>query len=157
MATQLPGAATQLPAATRLSRRRFVQTAALAAAGMSGSLAWPARSAAGDRDDDRDAAPIVPPKPIPGGITLPGGEVIHVWAPGDPKVTLPFSGLTLMGFDVEPSTMTDFRGFAAGAFHAGTVTGSDGKTYDLETDMRAFQGTYVGADGARHSASFAFI
>jgi hypothetical protein len=148
---------TQLPAAARLSRRRFVQTAALAAAGMSGSLAWPARSAAGDPDVDRDAAPAVPPKPIPGGITLPGGEVIHVWAPGDPKVTLPFSGQTLMGFDVEPSTMTDFRGFAAGAFHAGTATGSDGKTYDLETDMRAFQGTYVGADGARHSGSFAFI
>ena len=105
---------THLPAAARLSRRRFVQTAALAAAGMSGSLARPARSAAGEPDVDRDAAPAVPPKPIPGGITLPGGEVIHVWAPGDPKVTLPISGLTLMGFDVEPSTMTDFRGFARG-------------------------------------------
>src|SRR3954464_8443778 len=100
--------ATQLPAATALSRRRFVQTAALAVGGMGGSLAWPARSAAGDDDHHRGAAATVPPKPIPGGIALPGGEVIHVWAPGDPKVTLPFSGQTLMGFDVEPSTITDF-------------------------------------------------
>jgi hypothetical protein len=149
--------ATQQPAATALSRRRFVQTAALAAAGMGGSLAWPARSAAGHTRNDRSGAATVPPAPIPGGTPLPGGEVIHVWAPGDPGVTLPFSGQSPMGFDVDPSTITDFRGFAAGAFHAGTATDSDGRTYNLETDMRAFQGTYVGADGNRHSGSFAFI
>jgi hypothetical protein len=39
----------------------------------------------------------------------------------------------------------------------GTATGSDGATYNLETDMRAFKGKYVGADGKRHFGSFAFI
>jgi hypothetical protein len=140
----------QLPA---LSRRSFVQGAAVAAAGVTGSLVWPAQSVA---DDDRRAA-TVPPKPIPGGIELPGGERIHVWAPGDPAVTLPLSGTTLMGFDVEPSTITDFRGFSAAAFHVGTATDGDGKTYDLETDMRVYKGTYVDADGERRSGSFAFI
>jgi hypothetical protein len=72
-------------------------------------------------------------------------------------VTLPFSGTTLMGFDVEPSTFTDRRGFSAVAFHVGTATGSDGATYNLETDMRAYKGQYVAADGTRRFGTFAFI
>jgi hypothetical protein len=141
--------------ASTLSRRRFVQTAAVAAAGATGALALPARGSASG--GEHDEAAVVPPKPIPGGIQIPGGPVIHVWQPGDPSVTLPFSGATPMGFDVEPSTIGDFRGFSAVAFHAGTATGSDGATYNLETDMRAFKGKYIGADGKRHFGSFAFI
>jgi hypothetical protein len=140
-----------------LSRRRFVQTAAVAAAGVTGSLARPAAGAAQGHDDGGHARAAVPPKPIPGGLTLPDGSQIHVWPPGDPSVTLPFSGRTLQGFDVDPSTITDFRGFSAVAFHAGTATGSDGKTYNVETDLRAFKGAYVAADGTRRFGSFAFI
>jgi hypothetical protein len=47
-------------------------------------------------------------------------------------VTLPFTGLTLQGLDVEPSVITDYKGVTALAFHAGTATGSDGKQYNLE-------------------------
>jgi hypothetical protein len=35
------------------------------------------------------------------------------------------------------------------AFHVGTATGSDGRQYNLETDMRAMAGTYVAEDGSR--------
>jgi hypothetical protein len=143
----------QLRSVTALSRRRFVQAAAAAAAGAAAPLAWPPTGVASGDDD----ASLVPPKPIPGGLELPDGTRIHVWPPGDPSVTLPFTQATPMGFDVDPSTITDFRGFSAVAFHVGAVTGSDGATYDLETDMRAFKGTYVGADDARHSGAFAFI
>ena len=143
----------QLDSASALNRRRFVQAAAVAAAGVAGPLAWPARSAAGN---DHQGT-VVPPKPIPGGIQIPGGPQIHVWQPGDPSVTLPFSHSTLMGFDVEPGTITDRRGFSAVAYHAGTAIGSDGATYDLETDIRAFQGTYVASDGTRRRGGFAFI
>jgi hypothetical protein len=108
-----------------------------------------------DDGDDRDD--VVPPKPIPGGIQIPGGPQIHVWQPGDPSVTLPFSGATLMGFDVEPTTITDRRGFSAVAYHAGTATGSDGATYNLETDIRAFEGAYVASDGVRRFGKFALI
>jgi hypothetical protein len=80
-----------------------------------------------------------------------------VWVPGDPNVTLPFSGGPLMGLDVDPSTVTDFRGFSAVAFHAGTAIGSDGATYNLETDLRAYKGSYIAADGSQRVASFAFI
>jgi hypothetical protein len=141
--------------APTLSRRKFVQTAAAAAA--TGSLVGPARGAAWDGEHDDHERAVVPPTPIPGGIQIPNGPQIHVWAPGDPAVTLPFSGTTLMGFDVEPSTFTNRRGFSAVAFHVGTATGSDGATYNLETDMRAYKGAYVAADGTRRFGTFAFI
>jgi hypothetical protein len=145
----------QLDGVPTLSRRRFVQTAAAAAA--TGSLIGPARAVAWGGDHDHRQRAAVPPTPIPGGIQIPNGPQIHVWAPGDPAVTLPFSGLTLMGFDVEPSTFTDRRGFSAVAFHAGTATGSDGATYNLETDIRAYRGPYIAADGSRRLATFGFI
>jgi hypothetical protein len=143
----------ELESAPALSRRRFVQTAAIAAAGVTGSLAAPGRVLA-HGDGARPAA--VPPEPIPGGIQIPDGPQIHVWGPGDPSVTLPFTGSTLMGFDVDPSTITDFRGFSALAYHAGSAVGSDGAPYNVETDLRAYKGTYV-VDGQRHFGSFAFI
>jgi hypothetical protein len=79
--------------------------------------------------------PLVLPasRPIPGGIELPDGTVIHVLAPGPPDITLPFTGIQLMGRDVEPSVITDYRGVTALAFHVGTATGSDGRRYNLET------------------------
>jgi hypothetical protein len=97
------------------------------------------------------------PKPIPGGIQIPGGPLIHVFAPGPEDVTLPFTGIQLMGLDVEPSVITDYRGFTALAFHVGTATGSDGRQYNLETDMRAMEGTYVAEDGSRQRGLFALI
>jgi hypothetical protein len=97
------------------------------------------------------------PKPIPGGIQIPGGPLIHVFAPGPPDVTLPFTGIQLMGLDVEPSVITDYNGFTALAFHVGTATGSDGKQYDLETDIRAMEGTYVAEDGSRQRGLFALV
>jgi hypothetical protein len=68
---------------------------------------------------------------------------------------LPFTGFQLQGFNVEPSTITDFMGFTALAYHAGTVTGSDGVTYNLEADIRVMEGEYIGEDGRRHEGTFA--
>ena len=76
--------------------------------------------------------------------------------PGDPAVTLPFTGITLQGLDVEPSTITDFNGSSAVAYHVGTARASDGRTYNLETDIRAFEGEYV-VDGAVRRGSFALV
>ena len=142
----------QLVSASALNRRRFVQAGAVAAAGVAGSLTWPARGAASSGSGLAHHA-VVPPNPIPGGLA-PG---IHVWAPGDPTVTLPLSATKLMGFDVDPTTIEDFSGFSAVAFHVGTATGSDGKTYNLETDLRTFKGEYVASDGTRRFGTFAFI
>lgn len=84
------------------------------------------------------------------------GFVIHVFGAGDPAVTLPFTGITLQGLDVEPSTITDFNGSTALAYHVGSARASDGRTYNLETDIRAFDGEYV-VDGVSRHGSFALI
>ena len=97
------------------------------------------------------------PKPIPGGIQIPGGPLIHVFVPGPEDVTLPVSGLQLQGLDVEPSVITDYKGDTALAFHAGTAKDSDGKQYNLETDIRAMEGTYIATDGSRQRGLFALI
>jgi hypothetical protein len=93
------------------------------------------------------------PTPIPGGLDVG----LHVFAPGPRSVTLPFSGFQLQGLDVEPSVFTDFAGFSAVAFHAGTAIGSDGLRYNLETDMRAYRGQYRAADGTRRRGVFGFV
>jgi hypothetical protein len=72
-------------------------------------------------------------------------------------VTLPFTGVQLEGLNVEPHTITDFKGVTALAYHVGTATGSDGRRYDLETDIRAFRGEYVADDGSRHRGTFGLI
>jgi hypothetical protein len=134
-----------------LTRRAVVQGAAAgltaAVAGSQHALAHP----------HRHRVPTVPPEPIPGGIELAPGQVIHVWAPGPPEITLPFTGIVLQGLDVEPTTIGDFKGWSAVAYHVGTATGSDGERYDLETDMRAYEGVYVDGAGRRRFGKFALI
>ncbi len=97
------------------------------------------------------------PEPIPGGTQIPDGPLLHVFVPGPEGRKLPFSGLELEGVNVEPSTITDFRGITALAILVGTARGSDGKTYNLEADIRAFDGQYLAANGSRHRGRFAFI
>ena len=84
------------------------------------------------------------------------GAVIHVFGAGDPAVTLPFTGITLQGLDVEPATITDFNGSTAVAYHVGTARANDGRTYNLETDIRAFDGEYL-SEGNVHRGSFALV
>jgi hypothetical protein len=130
-------------------RRKFV----LAAGTVGASLALPSATVAAQPSTKRR---LRLPSPIPGGIQLAPGVVIHVFGPGDPTVTLPFTGITLQGLDVEPSTITDFNGSTAVAFHVGTARGNDGKTYNLETDIRAFEGEYA-SEGSTHHGSFVLV
>lgn len=90
----------------------------------------------------------IEPVPIPGGDVIP--PLIHNFLPG--PTSLGFDGI-----DVEPNGITNFRGFAAQATVAGTAMGSDGKTYNLISDMRVFQGEYVSVDGTHHRGTFVLI
>jgi hypothetical protein len=136
-----------------VDRRRFMAgaTAALTSAGLGAALGWPGQAVAATASDPNWDTPV--PKPIPGGVA-PG---FHVWVPGPRRVTLPFSRAPLAGLNVDPSTITDFEGTVALAYHAGTARGSDGRVYNLETDIRAFAGTYVAVDGSSHEGSFVYI
>lgn len=143
-------------AARPVDRRRFIlgTAGALAAAGLAGPLAEPASA------NSRRRRVVPSPEPIPGGLPVglpPPYDVIHLFLPGPPTVTLPFSGLQLQGLDVEPTTVTDFSGRTAMTYLTGTVKGSDGVTRGLEVDLRVSKGEYITADGSRERGAFAMI
>ena len=138
-----------------LDRRKFVLTTAGTVASASAlGLVRPSPLSATETLSSKRVSTA--PDPIPGGLELAPGLVIHVFGPGDPTVTLPFTGITLQGFDVEPTTIADFRGSTAVAYHVGRVRASDDRTYNLETDIRAFEGEYV-VEGAVRHGSFALV
>jgi hypothetical protein len=87
------------------------------------------------------------PRPIPGGfdqnmMPVPKHPFIHVFAPG-------------IGFEM--ATITDFHGVIAASEIRGTARGTDGTSYDFDTDMRFMHGSYVGFDGRVRNATFGFI
>ena len=135
----------------QIGRRSFLRSSGTVAAGVTAFLGPPEVSAAHFGRSRK--APLPAPKPILGGFNAP--PLIHEFIPGPDTITLPFTGITLQGVNVEPSTITDFRGVTALAYHVGTVTGSDGVTYNLETDIRGFEGEYVAEDGSRREGTFA--
>jgi hypothetical protein len=139
----------------KISRRHIFKYGAYAGAAAAVGPALPAMTPAGHAHRLPKVLPA--PKPIPGGFQIPNGPLFHVFAPGPEGVELPYTQVDLQGLDVEPSTMTDYKGFTAIAYHVGTATGSDGKQYNLETDMRAMEGTYIAVDGSRQRGLFAFI
>jgi hypothetical protein len=53
--------------------------------------------------------------------------------------------------------MTNRKGFTAFAILAGHAEGSDGKTYNIEVDLRVMAGEYVAEDGSRQQGTFAFF
>jgi len=143
------------------SRRGFIHTAAGATA-LAVGPGLSLRALADDGDNHDRTLPA--PKPIPGGLNLglvaglaPPYDFIHVFPPGPENITLPFTGGMLQGLNVEPSTLTDFHGATAVAYHVGEAKGSDGHTYNLETDMRVMEGKYVAVDGTTRHGSFALI
>jgi len=102
------------------------------AAGLLALLLLPAQARA------EDASPV----PIPG--------FIHVFAPGP-------TSLGAAGLNVEPNTITDFRGTVALAYVTGQATDNLGHQYRMENDMRIMSGEYVAADGLRRTGNFGFI
>lgn len=66
-----------------------------------------------------------------------------------------------LGAGVDPSSITDFNGFAGAADVRGTGTARnpDGSVETLlfDTNMRFMQGTYAGLDGGVHEATFGFV
>jgi hypothetical protein len=132
-----------------VSRRRMIQTAAGAAGLAVGGTLWRPRQARAAQMNG------VMPRPIPGGLDLGDGRVIHIYNDESGQ---------------EPSTITDFRGFV-GVSHArgeGTVTqggeagglpapAATGDRLVYNANMRFMQGHYIGVDGEEHDGTAAFI
>lgn len=144
-----------------VNRRRFVtQGAAAAFAGTAAPWALATRPSLVRGPPNRKPKPL--PSPIPGQIPtgLPAGhplEFVHWFLPGPTSAFTPVLGLQGMGVNVEPSTITDYRGFTAFAVLAGEAKGNDGNTYAVEFDVRIMEGQYQASDGTRHHAAFGFF
>jgi len=123
----------------RYSRSQFVRRSAVAVGGVA--------SLGAVRPGAAFARSAGDPRPIPGGFSdtfalVPKDPFIHVLPPS---------------LGLEMSTITDFNGVVGAAEIQGTAQGSDGTSYDFDTDMRFMQGTYVGLDGRVRKGSFGFV
>jgi hypothetical protein len=122
-----------------VSRRELLRDGAVAIGGL-GSLGLLDPSSALARTGSA-------PQPIPGGFSksqkpVPRNPFIHVLVPG-------------IGWEM--STITDLKGVVAGSEIRGRAHGSDGTTWDFDTDMRFMHGRYVGVDGKLRYGTFGFI
>ena len=125
----------------QLSRRQVLVRGAAVAGGFAGlGLLEPALALARGHGT---------PNPIPGGLDesfapVPSDPFIHVLAPG-------------LGPQLEMATITDFKGVIGASEIRGSARGSDGSTWDFDTDMRFMQGTYVDRSGQERKGSFGFV
>jgi len=98
-----------------------------------------------------DPPASIAPVPIPGGDVVPPlGGAVHLFFPGPTSIGDD-------GFDIEPSTITNFQGFTGVAMLAGTATDGKGNSFTLGSDIRVSQGEYVSADGRHHRGTFVEI
>ena len=81
--------------------------------------------------------PQVSPLPIPGGDVVPQLGLINQFFPG--------VGTGFDGLNADPHGITNFRGTVAMGYTIGQATDSSGKTYQIITDIRVYQGDYIGA------------
>ena len=75
------------------------------------------------------------PLPLVGGDIIP--PFVHSFFPG--------AGMGFDGVDADPQGITNFNGLTAMGYTAGTATDNSGNPYDIGTDIRVYQGDYVGA------------
>ena len=75
------------------------------------------------------------PVPIPGGDIIP--PFVNQFFPG--------VGVGFDGLNADPHGITNFRGKVAMGYAIGTATDQTGRSYDVVTDVRVYQGDYVGA------------
>jgi hypothetical protein len=85
----------------------------------------------------------VQPVPIPGGDILPPYGLFNQFFPGPPGQTPPFDPM-----NADPHGITNFRGVTAMGYTFGSATDNHGNAYGVVTDIRVFQGQYVGGETA---------
>lgn len=101
------------------------------------------------------AADAADPRPIPGGFPFLD-HFYHLLTPEHPMFG------TGTADTEDPSSITDFNGHIGLAYVTGMGTHTDKTTGDVnefpfEVDLRFMKGTYVGANGRRHHATFALV
>lgn len=77
------------------------------------------------------------PVPLPGGDVIPGFGLINSFSPGPAM-----SGFD--GVDADPHGITNFKGSVAMGYTIGSAMDGVGNPYVVITDIRVYQGDYVG-------------
>jgi hypothetical protein len=87
----------------------------------------------------------VQPIPIPGGdiISSPPFGLFNQFLPGPPNQIPPFDPM-----NADPNGITNFHGVTAMGYTFGAATDNLGNAYGVITDIRVFQGEYVGGETA---------
>jgi len=78
----------------------------------------------------------VQPVPVPGGDLISPYGLFNQFFPG--------VGVGFDGRNAEPSGITNFNGRLAMGYTLGTATDNAGTSYKVITDIRVYQGDYVG-------------
>lgn len=76
-------------------------------------------------------------------VPLPGGDIIQPF--GLFNQFFPGVGAGFDGLNADPHGINNSRTFVAMGYTAGTATDSNGKMYNVITDIRVYQGDYIGA------------
>jgi len=79
----------------------------------------------------------VTPVPIPGGDIISPVGLVNQFFPG--------VGAIYDGQDAEPHGITNFKGHVAMGYTLGAAMDNAGKQYAVITDIRVYEGEYVGA------------
>jgi hypothetical protein len=85
----------------------------------------------------------IQPIPLPGGDITPPYGLYNQFFPGPPNATPPFDPI-----NADPHGITNFRGVTAMGYTSGTAMDNQGKQYIVITDIRIFQGDYIGGQTA---------
>ena len=83
------------------------------------------------------------PIPLPGGDIFPPYGLYNQFFPGPPNQTPPFDPM-----NSDPHGITNFRGVTAMGYTSGPATDDSGNAYTVITDIRVYQGEYVGGETA---------
>ncbi len=75
-------------------------------------------------------------------LPLPGGDVVAPF--GLFNQFFPGVGAGFDGQNADPQGITNFRGTVAMGYTNGTATDNSGTSYQVITDIRVYQGNYVG-------------
>ena len=92
---------------------------------------------------DRIPNLTVQPIPIPGGDIISSYGLFNQFLPGPPNQNPPFDPM-----NADPHGITNFRGVTAMGYTFGAATDNHGTAYGVITDIRVYQGEYVGGEVA---------
>ena len=84
---------------------------------------------------------IVPPAVMPDGSLVPSYGLFNQFFPGPPNQNPPFDPM-----NADPQGITNFRGVTAMGYTSGPATDNSGAKYAVVTDIRVYQGEYIGGE-----------